>query len=259
MGVFDEISPSPQGGLASRGGAGYLRRMPPASSPLAPPLGPVQTWVFDLDNTLYPASSSLFPQIDRRMRRFIADWFGIDEGAAHDLQKRYYREYGTTLSGLMRHDGVAPDLFLDYVHDVDHGVLSPDPRLGAALDRLPGRKLIYTNGSVRHAEAVLERIGLAGRFEAVFDIRAADFIPKPQPEPYRRLIELYRFDPQGAVMVEDIHRNLRPAAALGMRTLWVREEEHPDGPIPPQDESDLAHVDYVTDDLAGWLALLASA
>jgi len=230
-----------------------------ALPPPAPPLGPVQTWVFDLDNTLYPASSSLFPQIDRRMRRFIADLFGIDEGAAHDLQKRYYREYGTTLSGLMQHDGVDPDRFLDYVHDVDHGVLSPDPRLAAVLDRLPGRKLIYTNGSERHAEAVLARLGLAGRFEAVFDIRAAAFIPKPQPAPYRMLVERYRIEPAGAVMVEDIHRNLRPAAGMGMRTLWVREGNHPDGPIPPQDESDLSHVDYVTADLTGWLESAVSA
>jgi len=233
--------------------------MLPASPPFAPPLGPVLTWVFDLDNTLYPATSSLFPQIDRRMRRFIADWFGIDENAAHLLQKRYYHEYGTTLCGLMQHDGVAPDLFLDYVHDIDHSVLSPDPRLAAILDRLPGRKLIFTNGSERHAEAVLDRLGLTGQFEAVFDICAAEFIPKPQPKPYQRLVERYGFDPAGALMVEDIHRNLRPAAGMGMRTLWVREEDHPDGPIPPQDQSDLSHVDYVTDDLVGWLEAVASS
>jgi putative hydrolase of the HAD superfamily len=224
-----------------------------APSPHAPLPGTVQTWVFDLDNTLYPASSSLFPQIDQRMRRFIVDLLGLDDHAAHTLQKRYYREYGTTLSGLMQVNGVDPDHFLSYVHDIDHDVLMPDPRLDAALARLPGRKLIFTNGSERHAEAVLARLGIAHMFEGVFDIRAADYIPKPQPHGYRRLVERFDFDPTQALMVEDIHRNLRPAAGLGMRTLWIREEDHPDGPIPPQDVSDLSHVDYVTDDLAAWL------
>jgi len=227
--------------------------MSSAPSPLAPPLGSVQTWVFDLDNTLYPASSSLFPQIDRRMRRFIAELLELDEHDAHTLQKRYYREYGTTLSGLMQVNGVNPDHFLSYVHDIDHDVLTPDPRLDAALARLPGRKLIFTNGSERHAEAVLERLGIAHRFEGVFDIRAAHYIPKPQPHGYLSLIERFGVDPKGALMVEDIHRNLRPAAVLGMRTLWIREEDHPDGPIPPQDVSDLSHVDYITDDLVSWL------
>jgi len=227
--------------------------MSSAPSPHTPPLESVQTWVFDLDNTLYPASSSLFPQIDLRMRRFIADLLGLDDVAAHTLQKRYYREYGTTLSGLMKVNGVDPDQFLSYVHDIDHGVLAPDPRLDAALTRLPGRKLIYTNGSVRHAEAVLERLGIAAQFEAVFDIRAADYIPKPQPHGYQRLVERFNVDPTRALMVEDIHRNLRPAAGMGMRTLWIREEDHPDGPIPPQDVSDLSHVDYVTEDLVSWL------
>lgn len=227
--------------------------MSSAPSPLAPPLGSVQTWVFDLDNTLYPASSSLFPQIDQRMRRFIAELLGLDDQDAYTLQKRYYREYGTTLSGLMQVNGVDPDRFLSYVHDIDHSVLVPDLRLAAVLERLPGRKLIFTNGSERHAEAVLERLGIAHRFEAVFDIRAANFIPKPQPHGYLRLIERFGVDPKGALMVEDIHRNLRPAAVLGMRTLWIREDDHPDGPIPPQDVSDLSHVDYVTDDLVSWL------
>lgn len=224
-----------------------------APSPHAPLPGTVQTWVFDLDNTLYPASSSLFPQIDLRMRRFIVDLLGLDDLAAHTLQKRYYRDYGTTLSGLMQVNGVDPDHFLSYVHDIDHDVLTPDPRLDATLARLPGRKLIFTNGSERHAEAVLDRLGIADRFEGVFDIRAADYIPKPQSHGYLRLVERFGFDPAHALMVEDIHRNLRPAAGMGMRTLWIREEDHPDGPIPPQDVSDLSHVDYVADDLVAWL------
>jgi putative hydrolase of the HAD superfamily len=232
--------------------------MSSATPPLVPPLGPVQTWVFDLDNTLYPATSSLFPQIDRRMRRFIVDRLGLDDHEAHLLQKRYYREYGTTLRGLMLVQGIDPVEFLDYVHDIDHGALRPDPRLAAVLERLEGRKLVFTNGSARHAEAVLARLGIASQVEAVFDIRAAGYIPKPQPEGYRVLVERHGFDPAGALMVEDLHHNLRPAAALGMRTLWVREEDHPDGPIPPQDVSDLSHVDYITDDLVSWLEAAAA-
>mgnify|MGYP001810459680 CR=1 FL=1 len=224
--------------------------------PIAP--AAVETWVFDLDNTLYPAGSSLFPQIDRRMKLFIADLLGLSIEDAHVLQKDYYRTYGTTLRGLMEVHGVQPGPFMDFVHDIDHSVLSPCPRLDAALAALPGRKLIHTNGSRRHAEQVLKQLGLTRHFEAIFDIEAAGFVPKPQAEGYHALLARHAVDPTRALMVEDIHRNLRPAAALGMTTVWVREDDHPDGPCVPQDESDLSHVDHVTDDLAGWLAQAAS-
>ena len=220
-------------------------------------LAQVETWVFDLDNTLYPATSSLFPQIDVRMRRFIAERFKMDLDEAFALQKRYYREFGTTLRGLMLVHGMEPAAFLDYVHDIDHSVLDAAPALDAALGALPGRKLIFTNGSERHAEKVLARLGIADRFSGIFDIAAADFVPKPQPECYVGMIRRFAFDPRAAAMVEDIHRNLKPAADAGMTTVWVRQDDHPDAKVVMQDDSDLSHVHHVVDDLVGWLEALA--
>lgn len=218
-----------------------------------PDLPHIETWVFDLDNTLYPASSSLFPQIDVRMRRFIAERLHLSLDDAFALQKRYYREFGTTLRGLMLMHKIEPEAFLAFVHDIDCTVLDAAPRLDAALAALAGRKLIFTNGSERHAENVLARLGLTRHFEGIFDIRAARFIPKPQPECYQLMIDRHAVDPRSALMVEDIHRNLRPAAAIGMTTLWVKEDGHPDTEVLGQDTGDLAHVHHVTDDLAAWL------
>ncbi|CAA7611518.1 pyrimidine 5'-nucleotidase [Magnetospirillum sp. UT-4] len=213
----------------------------------------VEAWVFDLDNTLYPASSSLFPQIDVRMRQFIAARLGMPLDQAFALQKRYYREFGTTLRGLMLVHGLEPDEFLDYVHDIDHTVLDAAPALDAALARLKGRKFIFTNGSAAHAVKVMERLGIAGRFEGIFDIAAAAYVPKPDPACYRAMVDRFGIDPARAAMVEDIHRNLKPAAAIGMTTVWVRQDNHPDFKVVSQDEDDLAHVHHVTEDLVAWL------
>ncbi|MBC7952141.1 MAG: pyrimidine 5'-nucleotidase [Rhodospirillaceae bacterium] len=213
----------------------------------------VESWVFDLDNTLYPASSSLFPQIDVRMRQFIAERLKLPLDDAYVLQKRYYREYGTTLSGLMRVHGLEPDAFLDYVHDIDHTVLDVAPALDAVLARLPGRKLIFTNGSERHAINVMERLGIAHHFDGIFDIAAACFIPKPQPECYTAMVKRLGIVAARSAMVEDIHRNLVPAAALDMTTVWVRQAGHPDFHVLGQDDTDLSHVHHITDDLVGWL------
>ncbi|MBI4968687.1 MAG: pyrimidine 5'-nucleotidase [Rhodospirillales bacterium] len=210
---------------------------------------PIETWVFDLDNTLYPATLSLFPQIDVRMRRFIAERLKMSEAEAHALQKRFYHEFGTTLRGLMLVHDIEPDVFLDYVHDVDHRVLTPDPRLDRALKALEGRKLIFTNGTESHAAKVLDRLGLAHHFEAVFDIRAALYLPKPDPETYQRMVDRHAIQAPRAAMVEDIARNLKPAADLGMTTVWVRP------PVPEfEHDTDTAHVDHVIEDLAAWLA-----
>jgi len=213
----------------------------------------IEHWVFDLDNTLYPASSSLFPQIDIRMRQFIAQRLGLPLDEAFRLQKRYYREFGTTLRGLMLVNQLEPDAFLDYVHDIDHSVLELSPRLDAALARLPGRKLIFTNGSERHAVKVLARLGISRHFEAIFDIAAARYIPKPTPEAYALMLTRHAVEAKAAAMVEDIHRNLAPAAAIGMTTIWVRQADHPDAALDLGDESDLSHVHHVTDDLPAWL------
>lgn len=224
-----------------------------AADSARPPLDQLETWVFDLDNTLYPASSSLFPQIDVRMRAFIAQRLGLSLDEAFVLQKRYYREFGTTLRGLMSVHGMEPADFLAYVHDIDHTVLDVAPRLDAALAALSGRKLIFTNGSERHAEKVLARLGIERHFDGIFDIVAADFVPKPQPACYDGMIRRFAFDPRAAAMVEDIHRNLSPAAALGMTTVWVRQDNHPDFHVVIQDDDDLSHVHHVTEDLPHWL------
>jgi putative hydrolase of the HAD superfamily len=211
-------------------------------------LDEIEAWVFDLDNTLYPATASLFPQIDQRMRAFIAERLKLEDEEAFRLQKRYYREFGTTLRGLMLVHKIEPDQFLDFVHDIDHSVLERAPELDAALAGLPGRKLIFTNGSHSHAEKVLDRLGLARHFEGIFDIKAADYIPKPDPSTYQRMVERHAFKPRSSAMFEDIARNLKPAALLGMVTVWVRTGE----PEFAHDTDD-GHIDHVTADLAAWL------
>lgn len=208
-----------------------------------------ETWVFDLDNTLYPASTNLFAQIDVRMKAFIAGALGLSPEDAFKLQKQYYRMYGTSLRGLILHHDVDPDAFLDYVHDIDHSVLNADPRLEALLAALPGRKLIYTNGSAYHAESVMKRLGVAHHFEDIFDIRAGLLIPKPDPAGYAAMIAKHAVTPAKAVMFEDSHKNLGPAAALGMKTVWVRHAGE-----MPTDGDDLSHCHYQTDDLLGWLS-----
>ena len=212
----------------------------------------MEAWVFDLDNTLYPASCSLFPQIDLRMRHFIAEALNISPDDAFVLQKQYYREFGTTLRGLMLRHGIEPTVFLAYVHDIDCSVLAPSPRLDLALGNLPGRKIIFTNGSERHALNVLDRLGLTRHFSAVFDIRAAGYIPKPHAESYARLARRHAVEARRAAMFEDIARNLAPAAQAGMTTVWVCEDGHSRWSTGEPD--DLSHVHHVTDDLAGWLA-----
>lgn len=228
----------------------------PSFHPPAPALTEVESWVFDLDNTLYPASCSLFPQIDLRMRRFIADalHLGLDEAFA--LQKRYYHQYGTTLRGLMLLHGIEPEAFLAYVHDIDHSCLLPSPALDAALAALPGRKLVFTNGSEKHAINVLERLGLTRHFEAIFDIRASHYIPKPNAEAYAGLLERHALRPDRAAMFEDLQVNLIPAAAIGMTTVWVREEGH--SHWTTEVPADLSHVHHITHDLAAWLSRIGA-
>lgn len=222
--------------------------------PLGPRLASVESWVFDLDNTLYPASCSLFPQIDLRMRRFIAEALALSLEDAFVLQKRYYHHYGTTLRGLMLNHGIEPEAFLAYVHDIDHSCLNPSAALDAALERLPGRKLVFTNGSERHALNVLERLGLTRHFEAIFDIRASGYIPKPDAEAYARMLARHTLRGDRSAMFEDLQVNLVPAAAVGMTTVWVREDgaSHWTDAAP----ADISHVHHITNDLAGWLGAL---
>ncbi|MDB5363435.1 MAG: hydrolase of the superfamily [Rhodospirillales bacterium] len=209
----------------------------------------IEAWVFDLDNTLYPAGSNLFAQISTRMGEFIMQLLDLDADGAKLVQKRLFTRYGTTMRGLMTEHGVDPHAFMAHVHDIDLSIIEPAPALDAALANLSGRKLVFTNGSVRHAERVLERLGIAHHFELLFDIAAADFMPKPDPTGYRKLVEHHGVVPARSAMVEDMARNLEPAAALGMLTLWVRS------PLDwAKEGADQPYVQYQTDDLTQWLA-----
>lgn len=227
----------------------------PARSPdLSPDLSHVETWVFDLDNTLYPAECNLFAQVDRRMTEFIADFLGLSRDEARRLQKEYFRAHGTTLNGLMAVHGLAPAAFLDYVHDIDVSPVDPCPELDRILHRLPGRKLIYTNGSTAHAERVLARLGVERHFDDIFDIVAAGYVPKPNAAPYAQLVARGCFAPRGAVMFDDIAKNLRAAFDLGMTTVWIRTESAWSG-APGPDEP-LEHVHHVAEDLLSFLRAL---
>ncbi|HXP98150.1 MAG TPA: pyrimidine 5'-nucleotidase [Telmatospirillum sp.] len=232
-----------------------IKNLSPDSPP--PALTHVESWIFDLDNTLYPASSNLFAQIDVKMRQFIAEALDLTLDEAYALQKHYYREYGTTLRGLMLVHNIEPGIFLAYVHDIDCSVLPLAPDLDAALGQLPGRKIIFTNGSERHAENVLARLNLTRHFDAIFDIQAADYIPKPKAETYNRMADFCGIDTRRSAMFEDIARNLAPAAAAGMTTVWVREDGHAGWGSGA--DNDVSHVDHVTNDLAGWLTGVVAA
>jgi putative hydrolase of the HAD superfamily len=218
--------------------------------------GHVDTWIFDLDNTLYPASCRLFDQIDRRICAFVADLLGVDLAEARRLQKGYFYEYGTTLRGLMTQHGVAPDEFLDYVHDIDHSPVACNPALDEALHALPGRKLVFTNGTVRHAEKVLARLGVTHHFGDIFDIVHSDYIPKPAIGPYRKFIAATGIEPKSAAMFEDIARNLEAPHALGMTTVLVTSPDNNDALHLNAIHGGAggAHVHHVTGDLAAFLA-----
>jgi putative hydrolase of the HAD superfamily len=218
----------------------------------------VDTWVFDLDNTLYPASCRLFDQIDVRMGDFVSRLLGIDHAEARRLQKELFYRHGTTLRGLMVEHGVNPDGFLDYVHDIDHTPVAPDPLLDEALHALPGRKLIFTNGTVAHAEKVLARLGITHHFGDIFDIVHSDFLPKPQIEPYRKFIAETGIRAETAAMFEDIARNLEAPHQLGMTTVLVVSPDNHDAMRlnAATGGSDLPHVHHVTDDLSGFLRSL---
>jgi putative hydrolase of the HAD superfamily len=221
----------------------------------------VETWVFDLDNTLYPHHLNLWQQVDARIRDYIARFLNLTHEEAFRLQKDYYRRYGTTMRGMMAEHGMEPDDFLETVHAIDHSPLAPNPALGAAIERLPGRKLILTNGTRKHAEAVLARLEIARHFEDVFDIVAAELEPKPLPQVYDRFLRRHSVDPQRAAMFEDLARNLEVPHQLGMTTVLVvptgtREVFREDWELEGRDAP---HIDHVTDDLVGLLERIAAA
>jgi putative hydrolase of the HAD superfamily len=218
----------------------------------------VETWIFDLDNTLYPHHLNLWQQVDERIRDYIASYLKVTGEEAFRVQKDYYQRYGTSMRGLMTEHGMEPDDFLDYVHQIDHSPLEPNAALGAAIEGLSGRKLILTNGTRRHADAVLARLKLDRHFEDVFDIVAAELEPKPSPQTYHRFLELHGVEAGKAAMFEDLARNLAVPHALGMTTVLVvpehtREVFRERWELEGRDDP---HVDHVTDDLVAFLEAL---
>lgn len=216
----------------------------------------IETWVFDLDNTLYPHHLNLWQQVDDRIRQYIARFLNVTHEEAFRVQKNYYKRYGTTMRGLMTEHGLEPDDFLNFVHQIDHSPLEPNPTLGAALEKLAGRKLILTNGTRKHADAVMRRLAIHQHFEDVFDIVAAGLEPKPSPRTYERFLATHGVNARRSAMFEDLARNLVVPHALGMMTILVvpegtREVFREDWELEGRDAP---HVDYVTEDLARFLA-----
>jgi putative hydrolase of the HAD superfamily len=222
--------------------------------------GRTDAWVFDLDNTLYPADTRLFAQVDQRMGEFIARYLGVPFTYARHLQKSYYRQFGTTLTGLMKVHRMDPKPFLDYVHDLDLSGLTAHPRLAAAIAALPGRKLIFTNGSRAHAERIAGKLGLLDLFEDIFDIVAADYVPKPTPACYDAFLKAHGVAAPGAAMFEDMPHNLEAPHALGMTTVLVRSDANEDHPVQKEMRrwvAPPAHVHHMTFDLAEFLEQVA--
>ncbi|MES1157436.1 MAG: pyrimidine 5'-nucleotidase [Alphaproteobacteria bacterium] len=189
--------------------------------------GATLDWVFDLDNTLYPAESTMYDAIGVRMTDYIARAVGLDHAEAEALREHYFIEYGATVVGLHRHHNIDAGDFLAYVHDVDAELVRPDPELHNLIAALPGRKFVFTNGGGGHAERIVERLGFAGLFDDLFDIESAALEPKPQIGAYTRLIERFALQPERAVLIEDTLRNLMPAAELGFITVLI-------GPVHPE-------------------------
>jgi putative hydrolase of the HAD superfamily len=237
----------------------HLPATDPASGRAA--FAAMTSWVFDLDNTLYPRHTNLYAEVDTRIRDYVQRLLKLPADEAHRLQKDYYRRYGTTLRGLIVEHGISPDDFLEYVHDIDHSLVQPDPRLAAAIEQLNGRKFILTNGSRAHAEKVAERLGVTRHFEDIFDIVSADLLPKPNAETYDRFIAATGIDPKTSTIFEDLARNLVVPHALGMTTVLVvpaptREVVLEEWELEGQDA---AHVDFLTDNLAAFIERISEA
>ena len=216
-------------------------------------LAHIDSWIFDLDNTLYPASANLFAQIDRKMGAYIERLLKVDPAEARRVQKGFFHSHGMTLPGLMAEHDVDPRHFLADVHDVDVDVVAPHPELAALIARLPGRKFVFTNADAPYAARVLARLGLSDSFDAIHDIHALDYVPKPQASAYAHLCASHGIDPARALFVEDMARNLAPAKAIGMTTVWI-DNGSEQGPGEHRD-----HIDFTITDLGSWLAGVVAA
>ena len=181
----------------------------------------INTWIFDLDNTLYSADSGIFQQVHKLMGEFISKNLKMDMVEAKKLQSKYYKQHGTTLRGLMDNHGVEPDYFLDEVHKLDYSIVGPNEILNKELEKIQGRKIIYTNANKKHVFDVLERINLTNFFDEIFDIKMANYIPKPEIRPYEQIIDIFNINPSSSAMFDDIAKNLVPAKKVGFTPVWV--------------------------------------
>jgi putative hydrolase of the HAD superfamily len=212
----------------------------------------VDTWVFDLDNTLYPASCRLFDQIDVKMGEFVSNLLNLPYAEAKALQKQLFYKHGTTLRGLMQEHGLKPEGFLDYVHNIDYAPIAADAALALELEKLPGRKLVFTAGTVAHATRAMDRLGVTHLFDDIFDIVHADYVPKPQRPPYDEFIKRHSVNPKRAAMFEDIARNLEVPHDLGMVTVLVTHDDN-DSAKHLNANADSAHIHHSTNNLSQFL------
>jgi len=181
----------------------------------------ISTWIFDLDNTLYSADSGIFQQVHTLMSKFVSAHLNIDIKKAKELQRKYYRQHGTTLRGLMDNHNVDPDHFLSEVHQLDYSIVDPNFKLNRELKKLKGRKIIYTNANRQHTNDILIRLELTNEFDAIFDIKTANYIPKPEASPYEQIISEFNIDPITTIMFDDIAKNLVPAKNVGFSSVWI--------------------------------------
>ena len=208
----------------------------------------IKFWLFDLDNTLYDGATKVFDQVDKKMSKFISEKLSVSLEEARKIQKNYFQEYNTTLNGMIKHHKIDADEFLEFVHDVDLSFLNKNEFLEEEIKKLNGKKIIFTNGSRAHALNVTKRIGIDRLFDGIFDIRDCNFVPKPSIEPYKKLVENYKIEPQYCIFFEDIARNLKPAHELGMKTVWIKNNEPWAAKYSDQD-----FINYKTDNLAKFL------
>jgi putative hydrolase of the HAD superfamily len=208
----------------------------------------IKYWLFDLDNTLYSGKTKVFEQIDKKMSQFISQKLKVDLKEAKKIQKNYFYEYNTTLNGMIKNHKIDADEFLNFVHDINVDFLKKDLQLAGELKKLNGKKIIFTNGSRKHAINITQRIGVEQYFDDIFDIVNSEFIPKPSPEPYKKLVKKHNIDPNLCVFIEDIARNLKPAYEMGMKTVWIENNE----PWAKK-FSDSNFVNYKTDNLSEFL------
>ena len=208
----------------------------------------IKYWIFDLDNTLYNGQTKVFSEVDKKMSAFISEKMNVDLVKAKKIQKKYFYEYGTTLSGLMKQDGINPHDFLEFVHDIDISWLPKDLKLKEELIKIKEKKYIFTNGSHAHVKNVTKQLGIDGLFDGAFDIVDANFIPKPKVDPYKKIIEKFGIEPTKSILIEDIAHNLEQAKNLGMKTCWLENDE-----TFAKKDADKPYIDYKIKNLPSFL------